>query len=100
MRVVEGIPSKLQQQLDLHAEAPDTFKTYFIEKYVKGTMCAVNQSPREVTIFYYCDYFSTSSEFVILEISEPDWCKYHVKVATKYMCGKGNLKLKVNEGNN
>ena len=22
-----------------------------------------------------------------MELSEPDWCKYHVKVATKYMCG-------------
>ena len=27
----------------------------------------------------------------MLELSEPDWCKYHVKVATKHLCGKGNV---------
>ena len=38
-------------------------------------------------MFYYCDYFE-GTEATISEISEPDWCEYHVKVVTKYMCGK------------
>ena len=68
-----------------------------MEHYTNGTICAVNQQPREVTVFYYCDYFNSANEFTLLELSEPDWCKYHVKVATKYMCGKGNLPFKYNK---
>lgn len=52
-------------------------------------------------MFYYCDYFSNPQDFVLLELSEPDWCKYHVKVATKHLCGKGNVEqsYKSNEAN-
>ena len=28
-------------------------------------------------------------DFQLLELSEPDWCVYHAKVATRYMCGAG-----------
>jgi hypothetical protein len=65
-----------------------------VEHFENGTTCAVNQKPREVTVFYFCDYFNPPSEFKLLELSEPDWCKYHVKVATKYMCGRGNMAFK------
>ena len=47
----------------------------------------MNNQPREVTVFYYCDYFE-QREASVVEISEPDWCKYHVKIMTKYMCGR------------
>lgn len=26
-------------------------------------------------------------DFRLLELSEPDWCVYHAKVATRFMCG-------------
>jgi hypothetical protein len=87
----EHISPKLQAQMNLYNQAPPSFKTYYIERYVNGSICSVNNKPREVTVFYYCDYFNPSNEFSILELSEPDWCKYHVKVATKYMCGRGNM---------
>jgi hypothetical protein len=85
---------RLRKDLQMFRDAPMTFKSYFVEHYTDGAMCAVNQKPREVTIFYYCDYFATNAEFTMLELSEPDWCKYHVKVASKYMCGKGNMQFK------
>ena len=28
-------------------------------------------------------------DFKLLELSEPDWCIYHAKVATRFMCGSG-----------
>ena len=91
IQTIEGITNNLIKEIAMFNDVPMTLKSYFIEKYINGTICAVNQKPREVTIFYYCDYFNTTSEFTMLEISEPDWCKYHVKVATKYLCGKGNV---------
>ena len=32
---------------------------------------------------------SHQRDFQLLELSEPDWCVYHAKVATRYMCGAG-----------
>ena len=29
-------------------------------------------------------------DFKLLELSEPDWCVYHAKVATRFMCGAGS----------
>ena len=26
-------------------------------------------------------------DFKLLEFSEPDWCVYHAKIATRFMCG-------------
>jgi len=28
-------------------------------------------------------------DFQLLELSEPTWCVYHAKIATRYMCGAG-----------
>ena len=28
-------------------------------------------------------------DFKLIELSEPDWCVYHAKVATRFMCGAG-----------
>jgi hypothetical protein len=58
LRTFDSIPAKLQEQLDLYKLAPETLKTYFIEKYEGGAECAANKKPRETTVFYYCDYFS------------------------------------------
>lgn len=53
-------------------------------------MCAANQKPRKATVQYFCDTYH-SHPMKILEISEPDWCDYSLKVATKYLCGRSNL---------
>eukprot|EP00347_Sterkiella_histriomuscorum_P015893 403355285 len=88
IRTIPKLPLKLQSQLNFFTKvAPNTQKSYHVEHYSNGTVCAVNNQPRQVTIFYYCDYFH-ASEATISEISEPDWCSYHVKIVTKYMCGK------------
>lgn len=29
----------------------------------------------------------------LLELSEPDWCVYHAKVATRFMCGASNVNI-------
>ena len=34
--------------------------------------------------------FSFQRDFQLLELSEPDWCVYHAKVATRFMCGAGS----------
>ena len=60
-----------------------------METYEGGTICAVNNKPRRVTVYYYCDYFQ-NQEAQIMEISEPDWCSYHVKIVSKYLCGRGD----------
>jgi hypothetical protein len=49
----------------------------------------VHKKPRQVTVFYYCDFFQ-SMDAQIMEISEPDWCVYHVKIVSKYLCGRGD----------
>jgi len=82
------IPYKFLRQLHFYnSEAPLSAKSYHIEYFSDGSICAVNNKPRSVAVFYYCDYFN-GSEATISEISEPDWCSYHVKIVTKYMCGK------------
>lgn len=32
-------------------------------------------------------------DFRLLELSEPDWCVYHAKVATRFMCGASNINI-------
>ncbi|CDW91840.1 UNKNOWN [Stylonychia lemnae] len=99
LRVIQRLPLKLQKQLSFFTQvAPNTQTAYHVDHYTNGTMCAVNNKPRQVTIFYYCDYFG-NNEAQINELSEPDWCTYHVKILTKYMCGKwaSNIKGAVEE---
>ena len=42
IRTINGIQNRLKEQIKLFLEAPDTVKTYFVEKYTNGTVCAVN----------------------------------------------------------
>lgn len=30
---------------------------------------------------------SYQRDFKLIELSEPDWCVYHAKIATRFMCG-------------
>lgn len=32
-------------------------------------------------------------DFRLLELSEPDWCVYHAKVATRFICGASNINI-------
>jgi hypothetical protein len=44
MRSLPGpLTPQLASQLSLYREAPEGFKTYFVERYTNGTICAVNQ---------------------------------------------------------
>ena len=70
-------------------------KLTYEERYVDGEWCDAKKRPRETTVIYYCDqYYSASSpqydeSFKIIDASEPDYCKYQIKVATKFMCTAG-----------
>ncbi len=42
IRAIQSLPYKLKSQLEIYREAPESQKSYFVEKYVNGTICAVN----------------------------------------------------------
>ena len=72
--------------LNLTNSLPST-KNFYVEEYLQGSECAVTKKPRRISIKYFCD--ETQSKLKLVELQEVDWCIYHAKVATKFMCGAG-----------
>jgi len=76
-----------------------TNKNSYVEEYTDGTPCAVGGHPRRIKVQYYCDEFAGFDDslpndqymrdFLFVELQEVDWCVYHAKVATRFMCGAG-----------
>ena len=67
-------------------------KLFYEETYTNGEWCDAKNRPRETKVLYYCDqyHFQKDASFKILDASEPDYCKYQIKVATKFLCTAGN----------
>lgn len=62
----------------------------YSQHYEDGSLCSANSKPRRTQVDFYCDNYNTSSDgdelLRVLDISELDWCHYHFKVSTRYMC--------------
>jgi len=60
LKAVQGLPLQLKEQLHYYSIAPSNYRIYYSQKYVNGTLCEVGKQPREITIYYFCDYFGQS----------------------------------------
>jgi len=70
----------------------DINKRLFYEAvYEHGTVCKVTNKPRKTRIHFYCDQYRIDQDqaLAVIDISEPDYCEYLIKVATKFMCAAG-----------
>ena len=47
----------------------------------------VNSKDDKIKNYTVWQSYEYQRDFVLLELSEPDWCVYHAKVATRFMCG-------------
>lgn len=74
--------------LDWDFRALSDKKLYYKQEYIDGSICGHNQEPRRTTVVYYCDQYDTNDELKIIDIMEPDYCQYHIKISSKYMCAK------------
>lgn len=59
--------------------------------YKDGTKCAVDGKPRMTKVHFYCDQYRSEKDqaMAVIDISEPDYCEYLYKVATRFMCAAG-----------
>ena len=53
-----------------------------------GSVCAETKKPRTSKITYFCDNYQSKDELKIIDIMEPSFCNYAIRVTTKYMCSK------------
>ncbi len=67
-----------------------TAKLYFKTTYRDGSNCDLNNQPRQTQVVYYCDQYSKKRDLRIIDLSEPDFCTYQIKLATKYLCNAGS----------
>lgn len=81
------------QNLDneiLDSEGYNRAEREFIDEYYHGQKLNISDVERahrkEQRLTFQRDYR-------LLEFSEPDWCVYHAKVATRFMCGAKNSNL-------
>lgn len=75
-----------------------TAKLFFRTQYKDGSMCDATNQPRSTKVVYYCDQYSQRGSRVdmkVLDISEPDFCTYQIKLATKYLCSAGSQLPKI-----
>ena len=82
------IPPDLETSLDWDYSSLADKKLYYKQQYIDGSICGHNNLPRSTTVVYYCDQYGTSDEMKIIDIMEPNYCEYHLKVTSKYMCAK------------
>ena len=70
----------------------DINKRLFYEiEYADGSTCKVNDKPRKTRVHFYCDQYRAEKDKAVsvLDISEPDYCEYLIKVSTRFMCAAG-----------
>ena len=70
----------------------DINKRLFYETiYADGTVCKVSNKPRKTRVHFYCDQYRSEKDraMSVIDISEPDYCEYFIKVSTKFMCAAG-----------
>lgn len=83
----------ISDEIDLSA------KLYYKTTYIDGSICDLNNKPRETKVVYYCDQFvqgkKTQPNMYVVDISEPDFCTYQIKLATKYLCNAGSQMPKI-----
>ena len=71
----------------------DINKRLFYEVvYENGSVCKVTDKPRKTRVHFYCDQYQEERDTAlsIIDISEPDYCEYLIKVSTKFMCAAGH----------
>ena len=78
------VSSEGEGKIDLSA------KLYYKTTYKDGSLCDLNNQPRQTHVVYYCDQHSKRRELRIIDISEPDFCTYQITLATKYLCNAGS----------
>lgn len=86
--VAEYINDELKQQLANTQDKPISSMLFYKQRYTDGSYCDQVKRYRSTTLIYYCDQYGRSEDFTILDVSEPDWCDYQIRISTKYMCAK------------
>ena len=87
-------PAELEEELlqTGYASKIDVNKRLFYETvYEDGTICPVNNQPRLTRVHFYCDQYRNEKDqaMAVIDISEPEYCEYLFKVATRFMCAAG-----------
>jgi hypothetical protein len=102
--IADGISKNLEAQLNVISDRSSdridlTAKLFFKTIYKDGSYCDATNQPRSTKVVYYCDQFAqgraNKQDLKILDISEPDFCTYQIKLATKYLCSAGSLMPKI-----
>jgi len=78
----------------------DINKRLFYEVvYENGSVCKVTEKPRRTRVHFYCDQYQDEKDSALkmIDISEPDYCEYLIKVSTKFMCASGHQFKKASE---
>ena len=84
----DSISDELKKQLESIGEKPHHNKYQFSQEYLDGSYCDQVKRHRRTTLLYYCDQYGKAEDFYIVDVAEPDWCDYQIRIATKYMCTK------------